>query len=58
MTGTAITEASEFGEIYQLEVIEVPTNKDMIHDDMDDEVYSTTREKMTRYLTKSKNALM
>ena len=45
MTGTAITEASEFGEIYALEVIEIPTNQDMIREDMDDEVYSTAREK-------------
>ena len=57
MTGTAITEASEFGEIYQLEVIEVPTNKDMIRDDMDDEVYSTTREKNDAILNQIKKCL-
>jgi len=45
MTGTAMTEAAEFGEIYGLEVIEMPTNKPMIRDDMDDEVYRTTAEK-------------
>jgi preprotein translocase subunit SecA len=45
MTGTAMTEASEFNDIYRLEVIEVPTNEPMIRDDTDDEVYRTTREK-------------
>jgi preprotein translocase subunit SecA len=45
MTGTAMTEAGEFSEIYNLEVIEVPTNVDCIRNDMDDEVYRTAREK-------------
>jgi preprotein translocase subunit SecA len=45
MTGTALTEADEFLDIYGLEVIEVPTNKDMIRDDQDDEVYRTAAEK-------------
>ena len=45
MTGTAITEAGEFAEIYGLEVVEMPTNKEMIRDDMHDEVYRTNREK-------------
>jgi preprotein translocase subunit SecA len=45
MTGTAITESGEFGEIYSLEVIEMPTNRPMIRVDMDDEVYRTEREK-------------
>jgi preprotein translocase subunit SecA len=45
MTGTAMTEAGEFAEIYSLEVIEIPTNRDMIRDDMDDEVYRTKQEK-------------
>jgi preprotein translocase subunit SecA len=45
MTGTAITEAGEFGEIYALEVIEMPTNQPMIRKDMDDEVYRSEREK-------------
>jgi preprotein translocase subunit SecA len=45
MTGTAMTEASEFGDIYRLEVIEVPTNEPCIRADNDDEVYRTTREK-------------
>ncbi len=45
MTGTAMTEAGEFSEIYMLEVVEVPTNLPCTRDDMDDEVYRTTREK-------------
>jgi preprotein translocase subunit SecA len=45
MTGTAMTEAGEFSEIYKLEVIEVPTNVTCIRDDMDDEVYRTAEEK-------------
>jgi preprotein translocase subunit SecA len=45
MTGTALTEAGEFMEIYSLDVVEMPTNRPMIRDDMDDEVYRTGREK-------------
>jgi len=45
MTGTAMTEAGEFAEIYKLEVVEVPTNVECIRDDMDDEVYRTAEEK-------------
>src|SRR5919109_1786735 len=45
MTGTALTEADEFIDIYNLEVIEVPTNMPMIRVDEDDEVYRTAAEK-------------
>ncbi len=45
MTGTALTEASEFLDIYKLEVIEIPTNRPMIRKDQDDEVYRTAQEK-------------
>ncbi len=45
MTGTAATEASEFAEIYGLNVVEVPTHKEMIRADNDDEIYRTAREK-------------
>jgi preprotein translocase subunit SecA len=41
MTGTAITEASEFKKIYKLDVVEVPTNKPMVRDDRNDEIYKT-----------------
>jgi preprotein translocase subunit SecA len=45
MTGTAMTEAAEFHDIYKLETIEIPTNRPMIRQDNDDEVYRTAREK-------------
>lgn len=45
MTGTALTEAAEFAEIYNLEVVEVPTNVPVQRDDMHDEVYGTMAEK-------------
>ena len=45
MTGTAMTEAGEFAEIYGLEVVEIPTNVDQVRIDEDDEVYRTTEEK-------------
>src|SRR5215218_10152854 len=45
MTGTALTEADEFLDIYNLEVVEVPTNMPLIRDDQDDEVYRTNGEK-------------
>ncbi len=45
MTGTAMTEAGEFSEIYGLEVIDIPTNEPCVRDDMDDEVYRTATEK-------------
>jgi preprotein translocase subunit SecA len=45
MTGTALTEADEFAEIYGLEVIEIPTNVPVIRKDSDDEVYRSAAEK-------------
>ncbi len=45
MTGTADTEASEFEQIYGLEVIVIPTHRDMVRDDMGDLVYLTQDEK-------------
>ena len=45
MTGTAMTELQEFGDIYKLEVIEIPTNEPVRREDTDDEVYRTAREK-------------
>lgn len=41
MTGTALTEADEFQEIYKLDVVEIPTNKPMIRVDHPDAVYKT-----------------
>ena len=45
MTGTAITEAGEFWDIYKLDVVEIPTNKPIARNDMDDRVYKTARDK-------------
>ena len=45
MTGTAITEAGEFWEIYKLDVMEIPTNRPIQRDDREDLVYKTKREK-------------
>ena len=45
MTGTAMTEADEFAEIYKLEVVEIPTNVNVLRIDSDDEVYRTAAEK-------------
>ena len=45
MTGTAITEAGEFWEIYKLDVIEIPTNRPIARMDRDDLIYKTKREK-------------
>ncbi|MBQ5466699.1 MAG: preprotein translocase subunit SecA, partial [Muribaculaceae bacterium] len=45
MTGTAITEAGEFWEIYKLDVVTIPTNKPVIRNDMSDRVYKTEKEK-------------
>ncbi|WP_322867307.1 preprotein translocase subunit SecA [Aquicoccus sp. G2-2] len=45
MTGTAVTEAEEFQEIYGLGVVEVPTNRPIAREDKDDAVYRTTQEK-------------
>ncbi len=51
MTGTAATEADEFLDIYNLDVLEVPTNLPMIRDDQDDEVYRTNAEKYRAIIT-------
>jgi preprotein translocase subunit SecA len=45
MTGTAITEAGEFWEIYKLDVVEIPTNRPIARNDEDDLIYKTKREK-------------
>ena len=45
MTGTAITEAGEFWEIYKLDVVEIPTNRPMAREDREDKIYRSIREK-------------
>lgn len=55
MTGTAMTEAGEFAEIYSLEVIEIPTNVPVARVDKDDEVYRTVEEKYDAIVEEIKN---
>ena len=45
MTGTALTESEELMEIYGLNVIEIPTNKEMVRKDQNDQIYKTSDEK-------------
>ncbi|MHA7971509.1 preprotein translocase subunit SecA [Rhizobium sp. CAU 1783] len=56
MTGTASTEAEEFGNIYGLEVVEVPTNLPIKRIDEDDEVYRTAEEKFKAIIAEIKDA--
>ncbi|TLU58148.1 MAG: preprotein translocase subunit SecA, partial [Chlorobium sp.] len=52
MTGTAETEASEFYEIYKLDVVVIPTNAKIVRKDVDDLVYKTRREKYNAIVLK------
>ena len=45
MTGTAMTEAEELFDIYKLKVISIPTNREMIRNDMNDQIFRTEEEK-------------
>ncbi|GAA6176065.1 preprotein translocase subunit SecA [Sulfitobacter pacificus] len=56
MTGTALTEAEEFGEIYGLGVVEIPTNVPIARVDEDDAVYRTVGEKYQAMIDKVKEA--
>ncbi|MDF3414938.1 preprotein translocase subunit SecA [Sulfitobacter sp. M57] len=56
MTGTALTEAEEFGEIYGLGVVEIPTNVPIARIDEDDAVYRTVGEKYKAMIDKVKEA--
>src|SRR5689334_20632191 len=51
MTGTAMTEAAEFMDIYKLDVLEIPTNLPVARKDYDDEVYRTVGEKYDAIIT-------
>src|SRR5437667_5005215 len=55
MTGTAETEAGEFLDIYKLDVVVIPTNKDCIRNDMNDLVYKTKREKYNAVIEEIEN---
>lgn len=52
MTGTAQTEASEFSQIYSLDVVSVPTNVPVIRDDKNDLIYKSTKEKFDAVIAK------
>ena len=56
MTGTAKTEASEFSEIYSLDVIQIPTHKNMVRLDNNDEIYRTKQEKWNAICKEVSNA--
>ncbi|MTH99954.1 preprotein translocase subunit SecA [Roseibium sp. RKSG952] len=56
MTGTALTEAEEFAEIYGLGVVEVPTNKPIAREDRNDQVYRTAAEKYDAMIKQTKKA--
>ena len=45
MTGTAMTESEEFFDIYKLNVVSIPTNKEMLRKDFNDQIYRTEKEK-------------
>ncbi|MDX6633060.1 MAG: preprotein translocase subunit SecA [Solirubrobacterales bacterium] len=51
MTGTALTEATEFMKIYKIPVVEIPTNVDMVRKDHNDQIYKTKQGKWKRVLT-------
>lgn len=55
MTGTALTEASEFADIYSLSVAEIPTNRPIQRIDDDDEIYRTEREKYNAIVSEIQN---
>ena len=52
MTGTAMTEAEEFFDIYRLNVVSIPTNKEMVRKDMNDQIFRTEEEKNNAILNK------
>ena len=56
MTGTAITEAQEFFDIYKLDVVEIPTNVDVERKDLNDQIYRTEKEKFDAIIENIKDA--
>jgi preprotein translocase subunit SecA len=54
MTGTAVTEKEEFGKIYNLDVVVIPTNKPMVRQDLDDQIYRTEMAKFNAVLREIK----
>ena len=56
MTGTALTEEQEFRDIYGMDVVEIPTNKPVIRQDLEDAVYKTKKEKYHAVVEEVKKA--
>ncbi|MBL7067495.1 MAG: preprotein translocase subunit SecA [Candidatus Marinimicrobia bacterium] len=56
MTGTALTEAAEFTDIYKLGVVAIPTNESCVRDDHEDQVYKTRREKYNAIIAEIEEA--
>ena len=56
MTGTALTEEEEFKEIYNMDVVEIPTNKPMIRKDLNDKIFKTEKGKFTAVIERIKEA--
>ena len=54
MTGTAMTEEAEFEEIYNLDVVEIPTNKPMIRKDENDVIYKNEKAKFKAVVERCK----
>ena len=57
MTGTAITEAEEFMDIYKLKTVSIPTNEPMIRNDLNDQIFRTEKEKYKAIIEKIENCL-
>ena len=55
MTGTALTEAEEFLDIYKLKTVSIPTNKPMIRNDLNDQIFRTEKEKYNAIINKIEN---
>ena len=55
MTGTAITEAEEFHDIYKLKTVSIPTNQPMIRTDLNDQIFRTEKEKYNAIIEKIEN---
>ena len=55
MTGTAITEAEEFYDIYKLKTVSIPTNVPMIRTDLNDQIFRTEKEKYKAIIKKIEN---
>src|SRR4029078_11760568 len=55
MTGTALTEATEFMKIYEIQVVEIPTKRPLIRDDRNDQIYKTKDGKWAAVVNEIRN---